>query len=249
MTNFSFDFAGKTALITGASGGIGKEIARTFHTAGADLVLLDLHEAPLRELTAELNDEDRVCTIVGDASCQADIEAALKIAHSHFGALDFVLPVAGIYPEAPLATTNDDLWRKVMSINLDGVFRLLRAAVPHLRPGGAVVNFASIAGHRGSRNHGHYAASKAAVIALTRSLAHEVGPHVRVNVVSPGTIQTPMVEGVIKERGAAVLGETPLARFGTPAEVAAVAAFLCSDAASFITGEAIHVNGGLFMAG
>lgn len=249
MSSAAFDFRGKTALITGASGGIGKEVARTFHAAGARLMLLDLHDGPLQELAAELGSEDRICTIAGDASSQVDIDSALKIAQERFDSLDFVLPVAGIYPDAAIVATDDETWRRVMSVNLDGVFRLLRAAVPLLRPGGSVVNFASIAGHRGSRNHGHYAASKAAVIALTRSLALETGPDIRVNVISPGTIETPMVENVIKERGAAMLESIPLARYGKPAEVAAVAAFLCSDAASFITGEAIHVNGGLFMAG
>lgn len=249
MSNIAFNFTGKTALITGASGGIGREVARTFHAAGARLMLLDLHNGPLRELALELGDDDRICTIAGDASAQAEIDSALKIAQERFDALDFVLPVAGIYPDAALVATDDDTWRRVMSINLDGVFRLLRAAVPLLRPGGAVVNFASIAGHRGSRNHGPYAASKAAVIALTRSLALETGPDIRVNVISPGTIETPMVERVIKERGPAMLQDIPLARYGKPAEIASVAAFLCSDAASFITGEAIHVNGGLFMAG
>lgn len=249
MTRIVFNFMGKTALITGASGGIGREVARVFHNAGASLVLMDLHEGPLLELTADLGDAHRVVVAAGDASNPAGIAAALELARTQFGGLDFVIPVAGIYPESPVIDTTDDEWRRVMSVNLDGVFQLLRAAIPVVRQGGAVVNFASVAGHRGSKNHGHYAASKAGVIALTRSLAHEVGPKIRVNAISPGTIETPMVTDLVKARGAEMLAETPLGRHGKPEEVAAVAAFLCSDAASFITGETIHVNGGLFMAG
>lgn len=249
MSSMEFDFAGKVALITGASGGIGKEVARIFHHAGARLVLMDLHEVPLRELAEELGDAQQICWVAGDASNTVQISAALELARTRFGGLDFVIPVAGIYPESRVIETSDEVWRRVMSVNLDGVFQLLRAAVPMVRPGGAVVNFASVAGHRGSRNHGHYAASKAGVIALTRSLAQEVGPGIRVNAISPGTIETSMVTDLVNDRGADMLAGTPLGRYGRPEEVAAVAAFLCSGAASFITGETVHVNGGLFMAG
>jgi len=248
MGSVSFDFTGKTLLLTGATGGIGRKIAELFHSAGANLVLLDLNEEALRAM-AEALDADRVAFVSGDAGAEDRIHAALRAARERFGRLDYVVPAAGIYPEASLVATDDELWRRVMSVNLDGVFRLLRASVPELAEGGAVVNFASVAGHRGSKKHGHYAASKAAVIALTRSLALESDRGIRVNAVSPGTIETPMVEALVRDRGDKMLSETPLCRNGKPEEVAAVVAFLCSDAASFITGEIIHVNGGLFMAG
>ncbi|OFI38856.1 3-oxoacyl-ACP reductase [Arthrobacter sp. SW1] len=249
MSAITYDFSGKTALITGASGGIAREVARIFHGAGANLVLLDLAEEPLAQLVSELGGEDRIVAMAGDASSRDDIEALLELAAKRFGGLDYVLPVAGIYPEATVRDTSDELWRTVMQINLDGVFYLLRSALGHLRPGGAVVNFASVAGHRGSHSHGHYAASKAAVIALTRSLAMEVGPDIRVNAVSPGTIETPMTRDLVRDRGGNLLANTPMARYGHPSEVAAVAAFLCSSAASYMTGEVVHVNGGLFLAG
>ncbi|MFF5791901.1 SDR family NAD(P)-dependent oxidoreductase [Paeniglutamicibacter sp. NPDC012692] len=246
----AYDFTHKTGLITGATGGIGRDVARLLFDAGANLVLLDLDPGSLNALAVELGDDARVAALAGDASSPEIIDGALALTTARFGALDFVVPAAGIYPESPVTETSDELWRKVMDINLDGVFRLLRAATPVMADGGAIVNFASLAGHRGSKNHAHYAASKAGVIALTRSLAHELGHRgIRVNAVSPGTISTPMVEALVAERGESMLSGTPLNRFGNSMEVAQVAAFLCSDGASFINGETIHVNGGLFMAG
>lgn len=246
--NVTFDFVGKTLILTGASGGIGRETAELFHRSGANVVLMDIDEGQLESMRAALG--DRVVVVAGDASASSSIEHALGLSAEAFGSgIDFVVPAAGIYPESSIEQTGEDLWRKVMSINLDGVYRLLNAVIPRMNNGGAIVNFASVAGHRGSKNHGHYAASKGAILALTRSLAHELGPTVRVNAVSPGTIRTPMVDALVAANGMAMLSETPLERYGDAAEVASVVAFLCSDAASFITGEAVHVNGGLFMAG
>ncbi|WP_411730493.1 SDR family NAD(P)-dependent oxidoreductase [Paeniglutamicibacter sp.] len=246
--NATFDFAGKTLLITGATGGIGRQTAELFHRSGANVILMDLDADRLESMRSEM--AMRVVAVAGDASANEPIQTALRLgAESFGGGLDFVVPAAGIYPESSILDTGEELWRKVMSVNLDGVYRLLHAAIPHMNDGGSIVNFASVAGHRGSKNHGHYAASKGAILALTRSLAHELGPKLRVNAVSPGTIRTPMVESLVAARGSAMLSETPLARYGEATEVASVVAFLCSDAASFITGEALHVNGGLFMAG
>ncbi|MDO2934671.1 SDR family NAD(P)-dependent oxidoreductase [Paeniglutamicibacter sulfureus] len=246
--NARFDFTGKTLLLTGATGGIGRQIAALFHQSGANIILMDLDAAQLESVRAQL--AVRVVAVAGDATASEAIQEALRLGSASFGeGIDFVVPAAGIYPESSILDTGEDLWRKVMSINLDGVYRLLQASIPRMNDGGAIVNFASVAGHRGSKNHGHYAASKGAILALTRSLAHEVGPKLRVNAVSPGTIRTPMVESLVAAKGAAMLSETPLARYGEAAEVASVVAFLCSDAASFMTGEALHVNGGLFMAG
>jgi 3-oxoacyl-[acyl-carrier protein] reductase len=246
----NFDFTGRTLLLTGAVGGIGREIAKLFHAAGANLVLADLNGQALEVLAAELGQEGAKVTYrPTDTSSPTDIEATVEFAAETFGAIDFVVPAAGIYPERDIEDMSDEEWRRVQAVNLDGVFYLLKRVVPKLAKDAAIVNFASIAGHRGSRSHAHYAASKAGVIALTRSLAMELGTRARVNAVSPGTIETPMTIDLIRDRGDAMLTSTPLGRNGRPGEVASVVAFLCSDAASFITGETLHINGGLFMAG
>lgn len=246
----NFDFTHRTLLLTGAAGGIGAEIAKLFHRSGARLVLTDFDAAALQALVNEL-DQDGPAVIhqAADISSPTEIDALVRLAHATFGSIDFVVPAAGIYPEKDVEDMSDKDWRAVQSINLDGVFYLLKRVIPKLATSASIVALASIAGHRGSRGHAHYAASKAGVIGLTRSLALELGTRARVNAVSPGVIETQMTTGLIKHRGDELVSSTPLGRNGRPEEVAHVVGFLCSDAATFITGETIHVNGGLFMAG
>jgi len=241
-------FTEQTLAITGAASGIGAAVARLCHQHGANLVLMDREADALAALADEFATPSRVLICPLDVTQSASLAAAFEQAQARFGGIDHLVPSAGIYRPAPLASMTDAEWADTISINLDAVFRTCRAALPHLRDGGSIVTVASIAGHRGSAQHTHYSASKGAILAFSRALAQEVAPRLRVNIVSPGIIATPMTPGLIRERGERLLSQTPLGRFGTADEVAGVIAFLCSPLARFVTGETIHVNGGLYMA-
>jgi 3-oxoacyl-[acyl-carrier protein] reductase len=244
------NFDSKVLLLTGAAGGIAREIATQFHAFGASLVLGDLDEAAVRSFAESLDPSGRRIAVVKmDASHVQDIERVVDTARERFGGIDYLVPAAGIYPERLVEDMKDEEWRRVISINLDGVFYLVRRALPLMREGGSIVNLTSVAGHRGSYSHAHYSASKGGLIAFTRSLALELGPKLRVNAVSPGIIETPMTSALLKEKGDQLLAGTPLKRYGRPSEIASVVAFLCSEMASFVHGEVVHANGGLFMAG
>jgi len=242
------DFSGKTLALTGAASGIGAAVARLFHRHGANVVLIDRNEDALTELAAELATPHRVLVEALDVTQAGAVEAAFERAQDSFGGIDHLVPAAGIFRPAPLTAITDAQWHDMLSVNLDAVFRTCRAALPSLRDGGSIVTIASIAGHRGAPNHTHYSASKGAILAFSRALAAEVAPRLRVNAVSPGVITTPMTTDMLRDRGDRLLAQSLLGRFGTPEEVAGVIAFLCSDLASFVIGETIHINGGTYMA-
>jgi 3-oxoacyl-[acyl-carrier protein] reductase len=245
-----YNFNERVLLLTGANGGIGREIATLFFNHGARLVLTDLDEQGVAAFGASLDESGaRVATLGMNAADAADSERAVAVAKDRFGGIDFLVPSAGLYLARHVEEMSDEEWRKVLSINLDGVFYLCKRALPALRENSAIVNLTSIAAHRGSYYNAHYAASKGGVLALTRSLARELGPRTRVNTVSPGIIETPMTSALIQARGNESIEQTPLKRLGHPREVASVVGFLCSDASSFITGGVIHVNGGLYIGG
>lgn len=244
-----FDLKGKVALLTGANGGIPRATAALFRGLGAHLVLTDLDPAALEDFAKSLPAADtRILTARVDVTNRDQVDEAVALAGREFGGIDILVTGAGLYVEQPVTEMSDEDWRLTLGVNLDGVFYACRAAMPVIRHGGSIVNIASMAGHRGSVRHAHYAACKAAVLGFTRSLVHELSPRgIRANCVSPGIIATPMTEDVMASNGAALIANTPMRRFGAPEEVASVIAFLASDAAAFVTGETIHINGGLYM--
>ena len=249
--NMSFRFPDRTLVLTGANGGIGREVATLFAQAGANLVLADRDIDALDAFVArELSETgDRIATMQVDSSKPAHAQALVQCAAERFGGIDFLVPSAGIYLAQPFVDMTDEQWHQTISINLDGVFYICQRATTYLRPNSAIVNLSSLAAHRGALYNAHYSATKGALISFTKSLARELGPATRVNTVSPGVIDTPMAVDLIARRGAESIEQAPLKRLGHPREIASVIAFLCSDAASFITGENIHINGGLHMGG
>jgi 3-oxoacyl-[acyl-carrier protein] reductase len=244
-----FTFDGKILLLTGANGGITRAIARTFFDLGASMVLTDLDGPGVQRFAREVDPGgNRIVTMKVDVTKSEECDASLRLCKEKFGKLDFLVNGAGLYLDQLVATMTDAQWRQTIGVNLDGVFYTCRAAIPLLAEGGAIVNIASMAGHRGSFQHTHYAAAKGAVLTFSRSLARELAPRVRVNAVSPGLIDTPLIQPLLKVGGPALIEQTPLKRLGRPEEVARVIAFLCSDWASFVTAETVHINGGLHVA-
>lgn len=243
------DFSNKVFLITGAATGIGLATTKFVFERGAAVVMADMNfEGAQKEAAALDPGGKKLLARKLDVSSSKECDALLREMKEIFGGLDNLVHCAGIYPRGTIEEMTDDDWRKLMAVNLDGTFYLCRAALPAMRDGGSFVLSASVAGHRGSFARSAYAASKGAVLAFMHSLAIEAGPrNIRANCVSPGTIITDMTIGLIQERRESMLATTPLGRFGEPEETASVIAFLASPLASFVSGETIHVNGGMYM--
>jgi 3-oxoacyl-[acyl-carrier protein] reductase len=247
-STMTFDFENRTLVVTGANGGIGRAIAELYHASGANLVLTDLDEAALESFAATLGGSGRIATLKADASSAEDAERTVELASTRFGGVDFLVPSAGIYQAKPFVDMSDADWHRTISINLDGVFYLCKRALPALKDDSSIVTIASLAAYRGAYTNAHYGATKGAMVSMTRALSRELAPRTRVNGVAPGIIETPMIGELLKTRMDESISQTPLKRLGKPSEIASVIAFLCSPAASFITGETIQVNGGIYMA-
>jgi 3-oxoacyl-[acyl-carrier protein] reductase len=234
---------GKTALVTGASKGIGRAIATELASAGASVVLgYRSGREEAEALAAEL----------GGRAVQADVSSAEEAARlvEEAGDLDVLVNNAGLTRDGVLARMSDDDWRTVIDTNLSSVFYTCRAVTRSMmrKRAGAIVNVSSIVGVHGNWGQTNYAASKAGIIGFTKSLARELGSrNVRANVVAPGYVKTQLTDVLPEDATKAMLDNTPLGRLGDPADVAGAVRFLCSDDASFITGEVLLVDGGLGM--
>lgn len=244
-----FDFKDKVLVMSGANGGITQAIARGFFDCGASMVLTDLDEAGLKAFVAEMDPSgERALAVKADVTKSADVDGAIALCKDKFGHADFLVTGAGLYRDQLTDSMTDDQWRQTIGINLDGTFYFCRAIQSIMRDGGSIVNIASMAAHRGSYQHAHYSAAKGGVLSLTRSIALELAPrNIRVNAVSPGLIDTPLIQPLLKVKGDQLMDLTPMHRLGKPEEVANVILFLCSDLASFVTAETIHINGGLYV--
>ena len=247
--NEMFNFISKSIFITGAASGIGAAAAEMFYGAGADLLLSDRNLESLRSMVPKLvGGRGRVIVSAGEVTQFDDCSALADMGQRAFGGIDVVVPCAGIYRDQFFETMTSEQWRHTMAVNLDGVFNTVRAALPVMRDGGSVVMLSSRAGHSGgSLGHTHYGATKGAILALTRGLARELGPRIRVNAVSPGVIDTPMTSADLASQGDELLADIPLRKFGSARDVAGAILFLASEYAGYITGEAIQVNGGIYM--
>lgn len=250
-------FENKIAVVTGAATGIGGATADAFCEAGASVLLTDVNEPALNERTERLRATDGQCqALVADVSRPADARRIAQAAASAFGGIDYLVASAGIQTYGTVVSTDEETWDRTLAVNAKGVYLAAKYCVPEMakRGGGAIVNVASVQGLFSQPNVAAYAASKGAVIAMTRTMAIDhAGDNIRANSICPGSIETPLLrfaaehyqpddpDGAIKEWG----GLHVLGRVGQPEEMAQVALFLCSDAASFITGAAIVADGGL----
>lgn len=243
-----FDLTGKTALITGASGGIGGAIATALHGAGATVALSGTREAPLQELCAALG--SRAHVLACNLSDPAAVEALPKQALEVMGSVDILVNNAGITRDQIFMRMSDDEWQSVIDVNLTATMRLCRGVMRPMMKArwGRIINISSIVGATGNPGQVNYAASKAGMVGLTKSIAYEVASRgITANAVAPGFIATAMTDKLSDDRKAAINAKIPAARMGTPEEIAAAVLYLASPEAGYVTGTTLHVNGGMAM--
>jgi len=243
-----FDLSGKSALVTGASGGIGGAIARALHGQGAAVAVSGTRREALDALAADLG--PRIHVLPANLADKADIETLVPRAEAAMGGLDILVNNAAITRDNIFIRLKDEDWDQVIAVDLTAGFRLARAAVRGMmrRRYGRIIGITSIVGVVGNAGQANYAAAKAGMIGMTKSLAHEVASrNVTVNCIAPGFIETPMTAALNEKQRDAILGTVPAGRLGTPEEVAAAAVFLASAESAYVTGHTFHVNGGMAM--
>ncbi|MDE3122441.1 MAG: 3-oxoacyl-ACP reductase FabG [Paracoccaceae bacterium] len=243
-----FDLTGKTALVTGASGGIGGAIARALHGAGATVALSGTREAPLAALAEELGGRAHVLTC--NLSDAESVEALPKAAAAAMGSVDILVNNAGITRDNLFMRMSDQEWADVLEVNLTSTFRLCRGVLRGMMKArwGRIVNISSVVGATGNPGQGNYAAAKAGMVGMSKSLAAEVASRgITVNCVAPGFIETAMTEKLNDEQKGRILGQIPAGRMGHADEIAAAVLYLSSLEAGYVTGATLHVNGGMAM--
>ncbi|QYZ70862.1 3-oxoacyl-ACP reductase FabG [Neotabrizicola shimadae] len=243
-----FDLTGKSALITGASGGIGGAIAKALHGAGATVALSGTRTGPLEDLAAELG--SRVHVLPCDLSDATAVEALPKQAIESMGAVDVLVNNAGITRDNLFMRMSDEEWQSVIDVNLTSTFRLCRGVLRGMMKSrwGRIVNISSVVGATGNPGQGNYAASKAGMVGMSKSLAAEVASrNITVNCVAPGFITTAMTDKLNDDQKARILTQVPAGRMGTAEEIGAAVLYLSSPEAGYVTGAVLHVNGGMAM--
>jgi len=243
-----FDLTGKSALVTGASGGIGGAIARSLHGQGARVVISGTKREALDGLAGELG--DRVLVLPCNLADKEDVEALVPRAEEAMDGLDILVNNAGVTRDNIFVRLSDEAWDQVIAVDLTAGFRLARAAVRGMmrRRYGRVIGITSVVGVTGNAGQGNYAAAKAGMIGMSKALAREVASrNVTVNCIAPGFIDTPMTAALNAKQREALLGAVPAGRLGTVADVAAAVVFLASAEAAYVTGQTLHVNGGMAM--
>ncbi|MCD9147677.1 3-oxoacyl-[acyl-carrier-protein] reductase [Pseudophaeobacter flagellatus] len=243
-----FDLTGKNALITGASGGIGGDIARALHGAGATVALSGTREAPLQALAEELGSRAHVVTCnLSDAEA---VEALPKQAAAAMGSVDILVNNAGITKDNLFMRMKDEEWQSVLDVNLTSTMRLCRGVMRGMMKArwGRIINISSIVGTTGNPGQANYAAAKAGMVAMSKSIAYEVASRgITVNAIAPGFIGTAMTDKLNETQKDAILSQIPAARMGESKEIAAAALYLASNEAAYVTGSTLHVNGGMAM--
>ena len=243
-----FDLAGKTALVTGATGTIGAAIARSLHSQGATVAISGTRREVLDKLAAEFG--ERVHVLPANLADRTETEALVPRAEEVMGQLDILVANAGVTRDNLLVQLRDEDWEQVISINLSATFRLARAAVRGMmrRRFGRVIAITSVVGTTGNPGQANYVAAKAGIAGMIKALAQEYAKRgVTANCVAPGFIVTPMTDKLNDKQRETIVAKIPASRAGTPAEVAAAVVFLASNEAGYVTGQTLHVNGGMAM--
>ena len=243
-----FDLTGKTALITGASGGIGADIARTLHGAGATVGLSGTRVDPLEALAGELG--DRAHVLPCNLSDMAAVEALPKKAAAAMGSVDILVNNAGITRDNLFMRMSDDEWQSVIDVNLTATFKLCKGVMRGMMKArwGRIVNISSIVGATGNPGQANYAASKAGLVGMSKSLAYEVASRgITVNAIAPGFIATAMTDKLSDDQKAGIMAQIPAGRMGEAHEIASAVLYLASAESAYVTGTTLHVNGGMAM--